>query len=209
MSLESVTEEWMQGLTKVGGLYSMAALARAGLLDAYYTNILALYDVTQGGLMYTGAAAGGLALTAGLPIITAVGAWVALGSGYYQAREEAKKEETMSGFSQGFVMAISGWRWSHVVPLFRRPLLRINKFDETMDVIRVNSYHEGLKRGFLTGTVLSEETRKAYRRKIKEAGNVHGPSEWSRNDDEKRNQQISYVIAMAGAARRYGIIKEE
>ena len=51
MSLESVTEEWMQHLTKVGGLYSMAALARAGLLDAYYANIIALYDATQGGLM--------------------------------------------------------------------------------------------------------------------------------------------------------------
>lgn len=209
MSLESVTAEWMQQLTKVGGLYSMAALARAGLLDAYYGNIIALYEATQGGLMYGGAAAGSFALTAGLPVVTAVGVWVALGSGYYQAREEAKKEEAMSGFSQGFVMAISGWSWNHVVPLFQRPLLRINKYDEAMDSIRVNSFHGGLKRGFLAGKVLPEDAKKEYRKKIRQAGNVHGPKEWSQDDDTKRNQQISYVIDMASAARRYGIIKPE
>ena len=78
-----------------------------------------------------------------------------------------------------------------------------------MDSIRVNSYHDGLKRGFLAGTVLGEDAKKAYRSKIRNAGNVHGPKEWSRDDDVKRNQQISYVIEMAGAARRYGIIKSE
>jgi len=206
MSLESVTAEWMQQLTKVGGLYTLAAAARAGLLDAYYGNIIALYEATQGGLMYTGAAAGSFALTAGLPIVTAVGVWVALGSGYYQAREEAKKDETMSGFSQGFVMAILGWKWSHVVPLFRRPYLSINKFDEQMNSIRVNSYHAGLKTGFLAGMVLPEDGKKAYRAKIRRAGNVTGPKEWSRDDDVARNQQVSYVIDMAAAGRRYGII---
>lgn len=64
MSLESVTAEWLQGLTKVGGLYTLAALSRAGLLNAYYGNIIALYEAAQGGLMYTGAAAGSFALTA-------------------------------------------------------------------------------------------------------------------------------------------------
>ena len=156
--------------------------------------------------MYTGAAAGSFALTAGLPIVTAVGVWVALGSGYYQAREEAKKDETMSGFSQGFVMAILGWKWSHVVPLFRRPYLSINKFDEQMNSIRVNSYHAGLKTGFLAGMVLPEDGKKAYRAKIRRAGNVTGPKEWSRDDDVARNQQVSYVIDMAAAGRRYGII---
>jgi hypothetical protein len=209
MSLESVTAEWMQGLTKVGGLYTLGALAKAGLLDAYYANIISLYEATQGGLMFTGAAAGSFALTAGLPIVTAVGVWVALGSGYYQARQEAKKEESMSGFSQGFVMAIIGWKWDHVVARFRRPYLRINVVDEEMNSIRVNSYHSGLKSGYLAGMVLPADGKKAYSKKIRGAGNIHGPSEWSRNDDEARNQQISYVIEMAGAAMRYQIIRPE
>lgn len=209
MSLESVTAEWMQQLTKVGGLYTLAALSRAGLLDVYYGNIIALYEATQGGLMYTGAAAGSFALTAGLPIVTAVGVWVALGSGYYQAREEAKSEEKMSGFSQGFVMAIIGWRWRHVVERFRRPHLRINVVDEQMNSIRVNSYHEGLKSGFLAGLVLPADVKKRYSQKIRQMGKIHGPKEWSRNDDVARNQQVSYVIDMAAAARKYQIIKPE
>jgi len=196
----------MQHLTKVGGLYSMAALARAGLLDAYYANIIALYDATQGGLMFGGAATASFALTAGLPVVTAVGVWVALGSGYYQAREELKKEESMSGFSQGFVMAISNWQWRHVVSLFQRPYLTINHFDEAMNSIRVNSYHEGLKKGFLAGRVLPDEFKKEYIKKIRNAGNVHSVKEWSHDDELKRLQEINYVIDMASAARRYGII---
>jgi len=209
MSLESVTQEWMQQLTRVGGLYSMAALARAGLLDAYYGQIIALYEATQGGLMYTGAAAGSFALTAGAPVVTAVGVWVALGSGYYQAREEAKSEERMSGFSQGFVMGILGWKWNHVVSLFRRPYLSINKFDSEMDSIRVNSYHAGLKSGFLAGVTMPAEAKKATSKAIRRAGNVSGPKEWSRDSDVARNQQVSYIIEMAAAARRYNIIKAE
>ncbi len=200
----------MQSLTKVGGLYTLAALSRAGLLNAYYSNIIALYEATQSGaLMYGGAAAGSFALTAGVPIITAVGVWVALGSGYYEARQKAKKNETLSGFSQGFVMAIIGWKWDHVVSRFRRNYLRINHFDEAMDVIRVNSYHEGLKTGYLAGMALSDANKKEYRRKIRQAGNIKGPKEWSANGDVARNQQISYVIEMAGAALRYQVIKAE
>ncbi|HQX57399.1 MAG TPA: hypothetical protein PLP07_15860, partial [Pyrinomonadaceae bacterium] len=58
MSLESVTQEWMQQLTRVGGVYTLAAISKAGLLDAYYGGIISLYEATQGGLMYTGAATG-------------------------------------------------------------------------------------------------------------------------------------------------------
>lgn len=159
--------------------------------------------------MYGGAAAGSLALTAGVPIITAVGVWVALGSGYYQAREEAKAEEAMSGFSQGFVMAVLKWEWKHVTSRFQRPYLRINHFDPAMDAIRVNSYHDGLMRGFLAGKVMPDDVKKAIVRNLREAGNVHGPKEWSRDSDIARNQQVSYVIELAAAARRKNLIKPE
>jgi hypothetical protein len=159
--------------------------------------------------MFTGAGAAGFALTAGVPIVTMVGVWVALGSGYYQAREDAKNENTISGFSQGFVMAISDWKWNHVATRFNRPHLIINHFDAKMDEIRVESYHRGLKSGFLAGIALPPEARKEYIHKIRKAGNIHSPKEWSRNADDARNQQVSYVIEMAAAARRYQIIKTE
>ena len=209
MSLESVTQEWMQQLTRVGGVYTLAAISKAGLLDAYYGGIISLYEATQGGLMYTGAATGSFALTAGLPVVTAVGVWVALGSGYYQARQEAKSEESMSGFSQGFVMAILGWRWNQVATRFSRPYISINAFDSEMDSIRVNSYHAGLKAGFLDGVALPSDGKKSFSRVLRKAGNVHGPKEWSRDSDISRNQQISYVIDMASAGRRYNLIRSE
>ncbi len=206
MELDSNTAKYLQDLSKVGGLYTLAVASKAGLLDAYYTGLIGLYEAQTGGLV-AGAGVGSFALTAGVPVITAVGVWVALGSGYYQAREEAKNANTMSGFAQGFVMAILKWKWHHVASRFQRPYLRINKFDEQMDSIRVTSYHKGLKSGFLAGTALSDEAKKEYIKKIRSAGNVHAPKEWSRDDDTARNQQISYVIELAGAALRLQIIK--
>lgn len=38
MSMETITAEWMQKLSGVGGLYALAHGAKAGLLDAYYAN---------------------------------------------------------------------------------------------------------------------------------------------------------------------------
>lgn len=208
MELDSNTAKYLQDLTKVSGLYVMAAASKAGLLDAYYTGLIGLYEAQTGGLI-AGAGAGGFALTAGVPVITAVGVWVALGSGYYQAREEAKNENTMSGFSQGFVMAILKWKWHNVVSRFQRPYLRINKFDEAMDSIRVNSYHKGLKSGYLAGTALSDDAKKEYVKKIRSSGNIQSPKQWSENEYTARNQQISYVIDLATTALKLQIIKPE
>lgn len=87
--MDSITAKYLEDLSKFSGLYVMAAAAKAGVLDAYYANLIALMDAQAGGLV-VGAGAGSFALTAGVPVITAVGVWVALGSGYYQAREQSK-----------------------------------------------------------------------------------------------------------------------
>lgn len=208
MPLDSQTADYLQKLSGVGSLYGLAALSKAGLLDAYYSSIIAAYEAQQAGaLMYGSAATGSFALTAGLPVVTAVGVWVALGSGYYQAPEEAKNENTMSGFSQGFVMALLKWKWHQVVSRFQRPYLRINKFDGEMDAIRVTYYHRGLKSGYLAGTVMSDDAKKEYVKKIRNAGNVHAPKQWSENEYEARNQQISYVIELAATALKLQIVK--
>lgn len=204
--MDSITAKYLEDISKFSGLYVMAAASKAGVLNTYYANLIALMDAQAGGLV-AGAGVGSFALTAGLPVITAVGVWVALGSGYYQAREEAKNQNTMSGFSQGFVMAILKWKWHNVVSRFQRPFLRINKFDEEMDSIRVTSYHKGLKSGFLAGTALSDEAKKEYVKKIRNGGNVHAPKQWSEDEDTARNQQISYVIDLATTALKLQIIQ--
>ena len=80
---------------------------------------------------------------------------------------------------------------------------------EQMDSIRVTYYHKGLKSGYLAGTALSDEAKKEYVKKIRSAGNVQAPKEWSRDDDTARNQQISYVIDLATTALKLHIIKPE
>jgi hypothetical protein len=209
MSLETVTAEWMMQLSKVQGLVLMSRMG-ANILDANYIKAVSeLFDATRGGLMFTDAAFGAAALEIGLPVVVMVGVWVALGSGYYQARQEAKSENAASGFAQGFVTAILDWNWDQVRVRFRRPLLNINHFDEEMNVIRVRSYHEALVKGYLAGRALPPAGRKAYSAKIRTVGNVHGPHGWSEDEDTARNQQISYVIEMASAARRFNIIKQQ
>ena len=42
--------------------------------------------------------------------------------------------------------------------------------------------------------------------KIRSAGGIHGPKNWSGDQDVARNQQISYVIEMASTARKLRII---
>ncbi len=204
--MDSITAQYLENLGKVSGLWTMAAASRAGVLNAYYDQILMIIDAEEGGLMFGTAAAVDLGLTAGLPVIAMVGVAVALGSGYYQAREEARNDNFASGFSQGFVMAILDWDWRHAVTRFGRTRQNINHYDEQMDSIRVSSYHSGLKKGYLAGRALPPAGRKAYAKKIRSAGGIHGPKNWSENDDVARNQQISYVIDMASTARKLRII---
>lgn len=206
MSLESVTAEYMRQLDRVSPFFTYAAVSRAGLLDTYFNGIISLFEAQNGGFMF-GEAAGSLALTAVLPIVTLVGVWVALGSGYSQAREEAKNKNTFSGFSQGFAAAILQWRWVHVVPRFQRPFLNINTMDEAMNSIRVNSYHTGLKTGFLAGLAMPNQAKRGYVHKIRQGGDVHAPKDWSNNEDTARNQQIAYVIDLATSAVRLQIIR--
>lgn len=208
MSLESVTAEWLANLAKVQGIVLASRTGIPGFLYSLHNmdKVIALYDASQGGLLMTDAAFGALAIEVGLPVVTMVGVYVALGSGYYQAREEAKNENMTAGFSQGFVASILKWKWHHVVNRFRRQYLNINHFDEEMNSIRVTSYHEGLAKGFLAGSSLPDNVKKAYVTKIRTAGNVHAPKEWSRNEDLARNQQISYVIDLATTALRLHII---
>jgi hypothetical protein len=205
MSLESVTAEWMENLAKVQGLVLMAQypFLRPGYVDA----VMALHDAMDGGLMYGDAAVAGLAVELGLPAITVVYVYVALGSGYYQAREEAKEENNKQGFAQGFVTGILGWKWIDVIYRFRRPYLRINHFDEEMDSIRVNSFHSGLLKGYVAGRAFPTDGKKAYSKKIRKLGNVHGPKEWSQDYYTALNQQSTYVIEMASAALNFQIIQ--
>ena len=139
MSLESVTEEWMEQLDKgVVPLYLMALRAQLASQAVYYANLSAETLSLGGEAAAFGAAA--------LPVVTMVGVYVALGAGYYQARELAREENNKSGFSQGFVMGLLGWEWHQATNRFGRwGVLNINQFDEAINVIRGKSLQRWAK----------------------------------------------------------------
>ena len=210
MSLEAVTLEWMQNLGKTAGpLYALAAASRAGQLSAYWASISALIDAqvaAEAAPFAAGAGAGAVAAGA-IPVVAAVGVWVALGSGYYEARQMVKNENAISGFSQGFVCGLLRWNYDQTLERFRRENIRINVFDEATNEIRVSAYMDGLQKGFAAGIAMPRETAKDYLKKLRQLANVALP----RADDWAgvRNVQIGFVISLAAAGRKHGLIKAE
>ena len=153
------------------------------------------------------AGAGGLALTAGVPLVVAAGVWVMLGSGYYQARAQAKRKGVISGFAQGFTMGVLKWEWSHAVSRFgRRYVVNPNAFDPIASKEETVGYNEGLVAGFAAGRATPDPMKKKFRIVLRRLARRTDSGDWSRNDDAARLQQVSYVIDLAGAAVRSGLI---
>jgi len=193
MSLESVTEEWLQGIDRtMGPLMIMALRAQLEWETASYS-MMAAETVGLGG---------GAILAGGLPVVTMAGVFVALGSGYYQAREMAREENNLAGFSQGFVTGLLGWQWPHVTSrLGRWGVLRINQFDEAINVIRVNAYNTSLKAGYVTGGRLAPDQKRAYLTTLRKLAGHPSAGAWTQRD------QINFVIDLASAGLRSGLIK--
>ncbi len=212
MSIESVTAAYLQGLDRLGKVHQVALAYRQGgfaAVEAFWGSYGAAYEAQLAAQAAPFAASAGAgAVAAGtLPVITAVGVWIALGSGYAQARNAVRVENSMSGFSQGFVCGLSRWTIRQTLDKFRRPVLKINSFDQAADDIRVDAYHDGLYSGFAAGTVMPIEGKQSYLKKMRELAGIAQPSAdaWRNN----RLIQIDYIIKLAAAGRRNGLIKPE
>jgi hypothetical protein len=147
----------------------------------------------------------------GVTGVVAVGTWLMLGLGYYEARKWARQEGTKIGFARGFVMGVLGWQWNHAFNHFGiRHVLRTNTMDYQVDVQRALGNNEGLKQGFSVGSSASDEKRKAYRVLLRHlaGGTVH-TGEWSRNWDMAARQQRDYVHDLVEAGLKWGIITVE
>jgi hypothetical protein len=206
-----------EAVARVGGLFAAGYALKTGALDVWVEKVmiqLAIKEGTTGvtvasggGLLATGAA--GAAAAGAIPVVGMVGVWAALGSGYLEAREQAKSEHSASGFSHGFVAAVLGWAWRHAVSRFGRRYLRMNRFDGEHDQIRVLSYNGGLKSGFLAGSALPDEAKKAYRLWLRKLAGRTDAGPWSGDADAARREQVAYVTALAAAARKHGVIRPE
>jgi hypothetical protein len=154
--------------------------------------------------------AAGLAMTLGIPLVVAVGTWVMLGSGYYLARKRIRQKGTVTGFAQGFVMGVLNWQWHHAWSIFGRPyVVRANSWDARMDVEETLGLNEGLHKGFGLGSATPEDRKKGYRIALRRLAGRHDAGPWSRNSDEAHLQQRNYVLELAGAGVRQGLIVAE
>ena len=149
-----------------------------------------------------------------LPVVALAAVGAALGAPYYQAREEAKKEGYASGFSKGFITGLLDWELRFTIDRFWDNALSKNHFDEVIPTLRANSHNSGLIKGRLAGLAKTPEDRRIYLRGLRMLTQTSKAGWTPRNDEwmermRARQVQISYVIDLAGAASRSGLITQE
>jgi hypothetical protein len=138
----------------------------------------------------------GVTLAAAGPVLGMAGVFMALGSGYAEARELIHNEAIASGFSQGFVCGLLNMSTGTTVRLFaQHGVIHRNPMDSEADIIEMKARNRGLVAGYVMANQASEDEKKAFLREIREyAGHV--PSgDWTDRD------KIDYVITYAAKLR--------
>lgn len=194
--------EWMMTIDRINvTLSAYASLAAAGKMEAYYAAISAMYEahVAAEAAAFSSAAGAGAVAAGAIPIAVAVGVWVALGSGYYEAQQIIKQREAISGFADGYVCGVLRWKFNQMIDKFRR--MPFNEDDKTA----AYAYMDGLRTGYAAGVALKLSEAKRLAKALRKAANIQLPSaeEWRDN----RRLQIDYVINLSVAARTRGYIK--
>ena len=184
--------KWLGGLW--GARFMEATLYPS--LDAYY---LALARTT---LMGGADAVAGAGLVV-IPVAVWVGGIVAIfGAPYWAAEAAIKEENFQTGFSQGYVMGLLRWEWSQARDRFAR-LYILNYYDDNqLNATRVNAYNTGLVSGFKIGQSLTDESKDTQRKALRKLAGHPSAGNWTRQD------QISFVIALAGPFRLVNFPKE-
>lgn len=168
--------------------------------------------VAAEGTLLTGYGIGTTVAIYALPIVGMIAVGLALGAGLYQAREAAKKEEFASGFARGFVMGLLKWTWDWAVARFP-PHFKPNPFDPDMHEIQATAYLDGMQQGFLAGTAMTKDMKKLYLLKLRQLSGASTAGWEARSFDQLAQElakrvQINFVVEMAGAARKHGLIAE-
>ena len=141
---------------------------------------------------------GGITLAFTGPILGVTGVFMALGSGYQEAREEIHNDAIQSGFSQGFVAGLLRMSKGTVNSLFaKHNVIRTNAFDPEADVIATKAYNRGLVAGYAMGGLPSDDEKKAYLRELRQFTGPVSAGDWG--DREK----INYVIEYGAKLRKH------
>lgn len=160
------------------------------------------------------AGAGTTAAAIVIPVVAMVAVQVALGAPYYQARELAKKEEYASGFGRGFITGLLKWELQFTIDRFWDNAVGRNGFDDDMPSIRAKAHNEGLLEGRIAGLAKNDAEKKYYLAFLKRLTSASTAGWTSRSSDwnermRARRVQINYVMDLAHAARRHGVVAAE
>ena len=138
---------------------------------------------------------GGLALAYTGPLLGLAGTFMALGSGYEEARAAIHNEATASGFSQGFVAGILNMSPSTVRRIFgRHGVIHRNPMDEEADIIEMKAYNRGLVAGYTLANTATDEQKKSFVFEIREYTGHVDAGAWG--DLEKRDYVIEYAAKL-------------
>jgi hypothetical protein len=165
-------------------------LSRA--LEAVLATVDALHIVSPRAATATGA--GGA--SAALPGMA--GVFMALGSGYADAREEIRNETVASGFSQGFVCGLLNMSTWSVKSLFARSgAVYHNDWDPEADLLQTNAHNRGLVAGYTLARQASEDEKKAYLSELRQFTGPISAGSWTDRD------KVDYVITYAAKLRQH------
>jgi hypothetical protein len=160
-----------------------------------------MFEVVAPTISLTAVPAIGVATVAGVgmavagPVLGMAGVFMALGSGYAEAREQIKNEATVSGFSQGFVAGLLNMSSGTVKSIFaQHGVIPRHPGDPDADVIEMHARNRGVVAGYLMANQASAADKKAYLAEIHEFTGHVSAGDWT--DRDKRDYVIEYAAKL-------------
>jgi len=157
--------------------------------------VLPTVSATTGVATIGAATIGGVALAVTGPVLGVTGVFMALGSGYAEAREEIQNEAVASGFSQGFVAGLLNMSVQTVSFLFaQHGVIRRHPMDPDADVLEMQARNRGLVAGYSMARLVPPEDKKAFVFEIREFTGDVPAGNWT--DRDKRDYVITYAAKL-------------
>ena len=137
----------------------------------------------------------GLGLGVAGPVLGMAGVFMALGSGYAEARAMISNEATVSGFSQGFVAGLLNMSPGTVKSIFvQHGVIHRNPADPEADVIEMKARNRGVVAGYVMANQASADDKKAYLSEIRKFTGHVSAGNWT--DRDKRDYVIEYAAKL-------------
>jgi len=129
------------------------------------------------------------------PALGFAGVFMALGSGYAEAREIIRNEAAVSGFSQGFVAGLLNMSSGTVKSIFvQHGVIHRHPMDPEADVIEMNARNRGVVAGYVMANQASADDKKAYLKEIRQFTGHVSAGDWT--DRDKRDYVIEYAAKL-------------